>query len=411
MTDFKESIRIKNVGPLRDIYIEDIRPFTVFIGESASGKSTLMKIISLFRFVYKKTVIRSYLKNANIRRSPFRMQFETWVKNCGLESYLKEDSIIEYTVSTGFPNGFVYTINSRNKKLTSAIPRIRNEHLLFSKISFIPEIRNIIPKWEQSGQMVKNENIFGLHFHDAYKDFLQATEIIKSLDLDYINLEFSVLKGQNGKKRYIITPQAKKVLQIGDNIKEKIYITELRNASSGIQSSTPLSVLVRYFSRDFSFDDAMLRSIFSYLYENKRLNLFKPQIETDEVDKIVYVHVEEPELSLYPDSQCKLIDSLVRDCFMNEKREWKMGLMMATHSPYIINYLNVLIRAYYKNRDTQGITTIAHINPDNLAVYKVANGQLQDLKATSNLNDQIVINTIDLSETMDAIYQDYLSLE
>ena len=41
----KESIIIKNLGPLKDIHIEEIKPFTVFIGESGSGKGTLGRII------------------------------------------------------------------------------------------------------------------------------------------------------------------------------------------------------------------------------------------------------------------------------------------------------------------------------------------------------------------------------
>lgn len=404
MTDFKESIRIKNVGPLRDIYIDDIRPFTVFIGESASGKSTLMNVIALFRFVYKKAVVRSYLKNANITRSPFRMQFETWAKNCGLYPYLERSSEIEYTVTV---NGRSYSIKSKYTKLSSVIPQIPNADLLFSKISFIPETRNIIPQWEQSGQLAKKENIFGLHFHDAYKDFIKATDSVRSLDLGYINLEFSIQKGQPGKKKYMISP-IEGSNRIEDNYpgQERDYNIELRQASSGVQSSTPLSVLTRYFSRYFSFEDAMRRSIFDYLLDNDQLNYFQPGLKISDISKIVYIHVEEPELSLYPTSQRGLIDNLVRDCFMYDNREWKMGLMMATHSPYIINYLNVLIRAYYIQDRTR-----AKINPHDIAVYKVANGRLQDLKAISNYNNQVVINTIDLSETMDAIYQEYLSLE
>ena len=55
----KESIRIKNMGPLRDVYIEDIRPMTILIGESGSGKSLLMKTLILFRYIYKMLNIRS----------------------------------------------------------------------------------------------------------------------------------------------------------------------------------------------------------------------------------------------------------------------------------------------------------------------------------------------------------------
>jgi predicted ATPase len=62
----QESIIIKHFGPIKNIEINDIHPFTVFIGESGSGKSTIMKVIALFRWIYKMLCIRSYLKYANI---------------------------------------------------------------------------------------------------------------------------------------------------------------------------------------------------------------------------------------------------------------------------------------------------------------------------------------------------------
>lgn len=43
----QESIIIKNFDPLKDVEINDIKPLTVFIGKSASGKSTIMKVIAL----------------------------------------------------------------------------------------------------------------------------------------------------------------------------------------------------------------------------------------------------------------------------------------------------------------------------------------------------------------------------
>lgn len=53
VTIMKESIIIKNLGPLKEVEISDIKPLTVFIGKSASGKSTIMKIIVLMRYIYK----------------------------------------------------------------------------------------------------------------------------------------------------------------------------------------------------------------------------------------------------------------------------------------------------------------------------------------------------------------------
>ena len=80
----KESITIKNVGPLKNIQIDDIKPLTVFIGKSASGKSTIMKIVVLMRYIYKMVNIRSYLRNAKITRSPFKLRFDSLLHD-GLE--------------------------------------------------------------------------------------------------------------------------------------------------------------------------------------------------------------------------------------------------------------------------------------------------------------------------------------
>ena len=45
----KEYITIKNFGPLTKIENLEIKQFTLLIGESASGKSTLMKVVAMMR--------------------------------------------------------------------------------------------------------------------------------------------------------------------------------------------------------------------------------------------------------------------------------------------------------------------------------------------------------------------------
>lgn len=93
----KESIIIKNLGPLKEVEISDIKPLTVFIGKSASGKSTIMKIIVLMRYIYKMINIRSYLKNAKITRSPFKLRFNSMLQD-GLDSMITAETEIHYTV-------------------------------------------------------------------------------------------------------------------------------------------------------------------------------------------------------------------------------------------------------------------------------------------------------------------------
>lgn len=43
----KEFITIKSFGPLINIESLEIKQFTLLIGESASGKSTLMKVVAM----------------------------------------------------------------------------------------------------------------------------------------------------------------------------------------------------------------------------------------------------------------------------------------------------------------------------------------------------------------------------
>ena len=55
----KERTHVKNVGALQDTGIVELQPLTVLIGNSASGKSTLMKLAVLMRYIFKKICIRS----------------------------------------------------------------------------------------------------------------------------------------------------------------------------------------------------------------------------------------------------------------------------------------------------------------------------------------------------------------
>jgi len=58
----RESIYIKSVGSIREIEIEELKPLTLFVGKTASGKSTILKVVVLMRYLYKMVNIRSYLK-------------------------------------------------------------------------------------------------------------------------------------------------------------------------------------------------------------------------------------------------------------------------------------------------------------------------------------------------------------
>ena len=72
----KESIIIKNFGPLKEVEIDDIKPLTVFIGKSAGGKSIIMKVIVLMRYIYK--MVNSLGLLPDLRTFIFRFRYSSF---------------------------------------------------------------------------------------------------------------------------------------------------------------------------------------------------------------------------------------------------------------------------------------------------------------------------------------------
>lgn len=378
----KESIVIKNFGPLKDINIQEIKPFTVLIGESGSGKSTLMKCISLFRYIYKMENVRSYLKNSKISKSPFRFHILKNFKNSGLEEFLKSDTIIIYTVR--FENGEEIEIKYSDKKLHRA-KIISSRNLHFTKISFITENRNIIPLWASKSASLAGAYL-GFYFHEVYKDFELASDTLKNVSLEHVGLKFVTKKNNKGKEYKIESY-------------DRDFEIEFKNSSSGTQSSAPITLISKYFTSKFDFEDAFNRSVLSYLSSVDSLTDFRPAKNLSELNKKIFIHIEEPELSLYPDAQFKLMDELVKDCFWSNEND--TNLFISTHSPYIINQLNLMIKAYETNSDT-----IAKYDYNKLAVYQVSQGKLQDLI----VQNEKLVNTNPLSDTINSIYEKYNNL-
>lgn len=386
----KESIEIKNVGPLKNIIIDDIRPVTIFIGESASGKSTIMKLIVMMRYIYKMLNIRYYLKNAGIAKSPFKLNFASLPKD-DIAQYLKpsnKEAYIRYSVT--FDEGISYSIVYAKGKIdTSGIKSIPNNHLYFFKESWVSESRNIIPVWTAKAASNKKAEL-GFYFHESLSDFDKATETMQTIPMEYVGMKLQV-KNQNGKKKYFVVPI--------DNSYSEI---ELKFASSGIQTSAPLVALVQYFAKNFSFKDAGRRSILDYLYEQDRLKSYRPEMELTDMKKKIHIHIEEPELSLFPNAQCKMIDDIVRIAHNENNADRQVEIMMATHSPYIVNYMNVVL---YQNKAKR-----AKISNGDLAVYRIFDGEIQNLMVKTK-GGVTLVDTSDLTEQMQDIMFEYKMLQ
>ena len=406
----KESIHIQNFGPLRDVRIDDIKPLTVLIGDSASGKSMLMKVVTLMRQAYQRENIESYLRNANISESDIdKINPWTLLPDSGSVADIKhmftlypnldgENIDIDYTVR--MPSGKEYTLN-HDYRFLDPCGHIDKADMSFSQEAFVAETRSMIPTWSLYGSRFSGTDL-GSCFNETFGYFSDATDSIKEQPLDYI-----------GMKMEVTTDSTQKYFSIYPNDGDYGVSLGSGSVSSGIQASAPLMTIVRYFAREFSFTKPFQRSVLDYLLNEDLLTEFRPEVNLKDLKKYIHLYIEEPELSLDPKTQCLFINDLIREAFYrgDNKRPddgRQLDLMFATHSPYILNHLNVLLKASYYEKARE---SYPYINPDEIAVYRLHDGEVHSLMATDNLSGHTVIDTIDLSDTMEDIFNAYDSIK
>jgi len=377
----REYLEIKNFGPIEHVVLDGIKPVTIFIGESGSGKSTIMKVLAILRWIYKMVNIRSYLKDySGVPKSPFRFSFPTYLKLDGLDGYLRADTVVHYSRGA-------CEMAYEHSKFKLIRQRIPSEELNLEKISFISEKRNLIPD-AMAHDLSINRKAF--YLNEVWNDYILASNAITDLEMPFTNVRFQSVKNKQGGVKHLIKPID------GDS-----YAIELKTASSGIQSSTPIALIVEYFSKHYDLVKSMNRSILSYLSEFEDISLFNSKISIASFpNKRVNLFIEEPELCLYPDNQIKLVDFLVDRTFYSKTGDYDITLTMSTHSPFIVNYLNVMML-----RENGGLPG------ENISVYRVYEGNIQDLMMYDEQGNLKSVDTRDLSEAMSVIYREYTQLK
>jgi predicted ATPase len=383
---------IKNFGPISDVDIE-MKKYNFFIGGQGVGKSTIAKLFCLVTnyklYLYPKEELQD-LWNKETQEydiSSFK-KVNTYISYEEEGDYMQGKTKYKYSLSFIYDeskcvtevkkdNVVVSSMDDKSKIIINMIQTsssleslkeivaIKDKKDLQSAFNtfinnvlrdtlYIPADRiiyslfpNLLPALSIVGSsMPKNVLYFALEYNKAKKDMKE-----------YEISPFGVLFSQDKEEDYIINP---------DNSK-----TSMAAASSGMQSAIPLMM---------TFDNAIKKETYHG-----------------------YV-IEEPECNLYPDNQLCLMDMLI--ACMHRSEASKVSLTITTHSPYIINYLNVMIRRNGKTIDKPSLMA------DNMTAYYITDeGKAVDLVSRTNDTNEIVVNTFELSETMRAIYSEYKSLK
>lgn len=406
---------IRNIGPVKFAEFE-LKRFNFIIGPQSSGKSTIAKILSTCSWV-EKEVATTMDEHAVADAAAFRALMVDFHK---MTDYFVEDSEIQFEtdVIKISLTGESFNVQLKNQEL------YRRE-----KICYIPSERNSVTLPELQGYEFGPTNLRSFLF-----DWFNAREFYgKDNKTDILDLGV----------RYFYDPNEQKFKDRIEHVNGKTYQIPLGSASSGLQSVIPLQIMVQYYSNQYfktfaektSFDsDVKARMIQARVIDKYVLNVAYPGFNPLERSKLIkkqndLIHegnpearellnkyreelerltvpvrtayiVEEPEQNLYPFTQRGLLNFIVASC--NGARAH--SLTITTHSPYIINQLNLLLKAADRNEKVNG----AAINFDEMNVFAVQDGEIRDLKVQ---NDGIhLIDTVKLSEDITEIYEQYEAL-
>lgn len=384
----KESLQISNIGPLKAVNIEQIKPFTVLIGDSASGKSCILKITALFRYLFKVATVRAWLRSVGVRDLPITLDSRELWSNCGVLEMLTLKSEVMYTVTIGET---AHVITYKNGTLY--LPKISNVSALeYFKVSFISEFRNFIASWVENNPRIFSRRRISFYFSEVYSDFLDSIKDVDEIYLPHFKLYLQRIQNRIGANKLVIT----------NKDKTNPFTIKFQNSASGIQSSAPIIAILKYFAEQFDFLKAFNRSVLAFVAEKGNLMDFKPKTDINHMPKWVHFHIEEPELGLFPDSQIRLMDEIINNLKNLQQREIRPTTMMTTHSPYLLNYLNILIN--------RGMGKDTRLEANDVSVYRLYNGELQNLVGKDTQTGRTLINTFDMSEQIAEMNREYAEL-
>lgn len=396
----------------------ELKRFNFLIGPQSSGKSTIAKILSTCCWLEKEVATTMNEKTIADGES-FVSLMEDFHK---MIDYFNEDSemVFDTDIIQISLKGKDFYVNLKNQEL------YRRE-----KICYIPSERNAVTLPELQGFEFGQTNLRSFLF-----DWYNAREFYgEDNKTDILNLGV----------RYYYDPSEKRFKDRIEHENGKTYRIPLGSASSGLQSVVPLQVMIQYYTSQYfetfaektSFDSEMktrliqnrvvdkyvLNVVYPGFMPSDRARLIKEQNDlihegNPEARELLKTYrrelerltvplrtmfiVEEPEQNLYPFTQVDLLEGIVKLC-SNERNH---GCTITTHSPFILNYLNVLIERYKKNIPEQ-----ANLNPEELGVYNTNDGKLSDLMQVNAKTGERSVNAEDLVEVMREMYQEYREIK
>lgn len=383
-----EHLTIKNFLVIKEADF-DVKRFIILMGEQATGKSLIAKLLYFFRESLRNITSQMFITELTTTKTSHSVDLfsksllekftaffpkETWEKTSFKIIYKTDNTSISIIKKTGEPIKFILSeaIKKRILDIKKSLPKnvedmdfhnlFDNQSETFNRSVFIPASRSLLSiiRRETSsllgsgGLSDRFMTEFMWHFDLAKKWRTEEDKVLPSLLTDAVI--FAIVSGEH----YFDGKQ--------DWIKMAHGSVPLANASSGQQEVLPMLLVLSEF--------AVLRKTTFF--------------------------VEEPEAHLFPNSQ-RLIMRLLATIY-NDAR--KHSFFLTTHSPYILVALNNLIMASNVTSEKKGVVKKVsaiipkecHVRYEDVGAYTIENGKLISVMDAENklINAEIIDHAADV---------------
>ena len=372
-------LRIKNFGPITDGCESDggyiaFPKVALFCGAQGVGKSTVAKVYSSLSWL-EKDLIRSLPDLQKLPKTEVNLKaILDWH---GISDYLEPGTEIDYL-------GSCLNISYKNGRAKVAVLKDPVAYCR-PKIMYMPAERNfasIVRNAVGVGLLPQALSSMQVEFEEAKKYFADSYK----LPANGFGFAYDKRKHESW------------ILNAGKNR------TRLNIASSGLQSIVPLLLVTDYLAAQIGRTENRLASPAAVLRMQEQLR-DALMTEWPEERKMEYMQrffapycrflniVEEPEQNLYPATQCEAMSHLLSVANRNPDN----GLVVCTHSPYLVNYMVTCAKAaqLYAKFDSNAaklrrlekfVPRDSQIASSDMALYEIsANGKIKKLPKVRGL--------------------------
>lgn len=389
----KETLYIEHFGPIPLADIE-IKRVTVFIGSQGSGKSTIAKLLTIFRdHTWRCSVLME--KSEEIMRLFSEFSIDKYFTNATYIKYCDPQlsDIIEYKsgkftyTSEGFDskqlleielgllnsvnNSFAQKLGYSNPEEVAGKSELKMMNANSRTSLYIPAERVIAGQLSASiFSILTNRIPLSSPVLEYLSFFEKAKKEFSAYTIPFLSAKYML---ENGEEKIEVISQ-----------EEEKNVLSLKECSSGLQTVIPLLMVLEYCSKLQCFDAFVL---------------------------------EEPELNLFPTNQQELLKFIFLR--YNNITNLQTNIVLTTHSPYILSILNNYLYAAKVSRmkgvDKEKIQRIIgdnlQLEPTECAVYSFGKKNEQDpycvpvISKETNLIDYNYLDAVsmEIGDTFDQL--------